>query len=401
MSFLSGVYRADARPRRFLSSLIVAGIAYGFYRGVQDNYLVEVLRVTPMERGIIEFFRELPGLLVMLVLALMWRFSESKVYKTGSAIMFLGIAGLSASPALKFPVVALMVLFSAGEHIVMPVKSTISLDLAERGKGGASLGITSTINNLGNITGYLIVTLVFFLFARAGFARTDTVQFRTVFSAAALLMLSASIIAFSIKSTRPAAARRRFYFAKKFTTYYILEVFYGARKQIFLTFAPLVLITVYGADTSLISFLLAVCAGAGMVLSQFVGRLIDRAGYKIIMICDTLILIVVCFLYGFSHRLFPKDIAFIVVCVNFVLDSILSLGSMATNVYVQSIASEKEEITATLSTGISVNHLISIFIALFGGWIWKVTGIEVLFSLSAFLGLLNSIYAATIKTSKR
>jgi hypothetical protein len=32
-----------------------------------------------------------------------------------------------------------------------------------------------------------------------------------------------------------------------------------------------------------------------------------------------------------------------------------------------------------------------------GGWIWKVTGIEVLFSLSAFLGLINSIYAATIK----
>jgi hypothetical protein len=32
-----------------------------------------------------------------------------------------------------------------------------------------------------------------------------------------------------------------------------------------------------------------------------------------------------------------------------------------------------------------------------GGYIWEVTGIEVLFSLSAFLGLMNSIYAATIK----
>jgi len=46
-----------------------------------------------------------------------------------------------------------------------------------------------------------------------------------------------------------------------------------------------------------------------------------------------------------------------------------------------------------------VNHIISIFIALMGGWIWKVTGIEVLFSLSAFLGILNSLYAATIKKS--
>jgi MFS family permease len=177
----------------------------------------------------------------------------------------------------------------------------------------------------------------------------------------------------------------------------MLEVFYGARKQIFLTFAPLVMISQYGADTSLIAALLAVCALCGTVLSPFMGRLIDRLGYQCIMVTDTLILIIVCLLYGFAHRLFPRDIAFIVVCVNYVLDSIISLASMATNVYVQSIADSQEEITATLSTGISVNHVISIFIALMGGWIWKVTGIEVLFSLSALLGLINSLYAATIK----
>jgi predicted MFS family arabinose efflux permease len=115
------------------------------------------------------------------------------------------------------------------------------------------------------------------------------------------------------------------------------------------------------------------------------------------MVTDTIILVGVCLLYGFAHRLFPPGIAFIVVCVNYVLDSIISLASMASNVYVQDIASSQEEITATLSTGVSVNHVISILIALLGGWIWKTLGIEVLFSLSAFLGILNSIYAATIK----
>ncbi|MDR2535431.1 MAG: MFS transporter, partial [Treponema sp.] len=90
-----------------------------------------------------------------------------------------------------------------------------------------------------------------------------------------------------------------------------------------------------------------------------------------------------------------------IVCVNYVVDSIISLGSMASNVYVQATASSQEEITATLSTGISVNHVISILIALTGGWIWEVTGIEALFSLSAFLGLLNSIYAATIKQEEK
>jgi MFS family permease len=148
------------------------------------------------------------------------------------------------------------------------------------------------------------------------------------------------------------------------------------------------------------SALYAVCAGFGILCGPLTGKIIDKLGYKVIMVGDTLILIAVCFLYGFAHRLFPPKIAFIVVCSNFVLDSIISLASMASNVYVQRIASNHEEITATLSTGISVNHLISVFIALLGGWIWKVTGIEVLFSISAFMGLLNSIYAATIKKSE-
>jgi MFS family permease len=283
----------------------------------------------------------------------------------------------------------------------MPVKTTISLDLAKRDKAGASLGITSAISNLGNIAGFVVVTSLFLLFSRLGFERGDPVPFKGIFGLAVTLMIGAVLVVLVLKETTLKGTRRRFYFAKKFQKYYMLEVFYGARKQIFLTFAPYVLILQYGANTSVISMLLAICAGFGLVFSPLMGRLIDRLGYKCIMVADTLILIIVCLLYGFAHRLFPFPVAFVVVCVNYVLDSIISLGSMASNVYVQDIASSQEEITATLSTGVSVNHLISILIALMGGWIWNVTGIEVLFSLSALLGLLNSLYAATIGTREQ
>jgi MFS family permease len=282
----------------------------------------------------------------------------------------------------------------------MPVRTSISLDLAKREKAGASLGITSAISHIGNIAGYIIVTGLFLLFGALGAGRTDIVQFKTVFAVSAALMLAAALIALALKDTTVKGRRRRFYFAKKFTIFYMLEVFYGARKQIFITFAPYVLIREYGAGASLISLLLAICAICGTLLSPLIGKLIDKAGYKIVMVMDTLILVVVCLLYGFSHHLFQVRIAFIMVCANYVLDSIISLASMASNVYVQSIASSQEEVTATLSTGISVNHVISIVIALTGGFIWEKVGIEVLFSLSALLGIINSIYAATIKVKK-
>ena len=178
-------------------------------------------------------------------------------------------------------------------------------------------------------------------------------------------------------------------------------MFYGARKQVFLTFGPYVLILFYGANTAMISLLFAISAIACFFASPVVGRIIDRLGYKVVMVADTLILVIVCFFYGFSHHLFPKNIAFVVCCVNYVLDAVISLASMASNVYVQDLADNAEEVKATISTGVSINHVITIFIALFGGWIWETLGIETLFVASAILGLCNSAYAATVKTKKQ
>ena len=178
-------------------------------------------------------------------------------------------------------------------------------------------------------------------------------------------------------------------------------MFYGARKQVFLTFGPYVLILFYGANAAMISLLFAISAVACGLASPLVGRIIDRIGYKKVMVADTLILVIVCFFYGFAHHLFPKDVAFIICCVNYVLDSVISLASMASNLYVQDLADNPDETKATISTGVSINHVITIFMALFGGWIWQSLGIELLFILSAVLGLFNSAYAASIKVEKK
>ena len=394
------IYVDATRVQRFLVVMLLAGLAHGLYRGVQDNYLAEIVRINEFERGIVEFFRELPGLLLIFILATMYRFSESKVFKIGTAITLTGTLGLLLFGTGKVIVILFMVLYSLGEHIVMPVKSTISLHLAKEGKGGASLGITQAISHGGNIIGFFLVTGLFFLFPKLGVDTTSVSAFKVIFFLATILLVGATLVVLAMRDQGQSVRRSRLYFHKKFGKYYGLEIFYGARKQIFLTFAPYVLILHYGANTSVISLLLAICAVFGMLLSPFIGRLIDRLGYKFVMITDTLLLMVVCFFYGFSHRLFPFEIAYIIVCINFVLDSVISMASMASSVYVQDIADDQQEIAATLTTGISVNHLISVMIALLGGYIWQRTGIEVLFTLSGLLGLANTIFASTIRTNK-
>jgi MFS family permease len=397
---LDFIYKKDSRRNRFLLVILFSGLAYGFYRGIQDNYLAQIIQISKFERGIVEFFRELPGLFLVFILAAMYRFSESKVFKIGTAVMLMGLLGLLLVESSKILVILFMVIFSAGEHITMPIKSSMSLDMAKPGKGGASLGLMTSISNGGNIIGFIGVTVLFFILNRLGVPENSIIGFKTVFFIATLLIICSTLIAFAIKDQGKPVKRSKIYFSKKFSKYYMLEIFYGARKQIFLTFAPYVLILYYGADTSLVALLLAICAAFGMLLAPLMGKLIDRLGYKFIMVTDTLLLMVVCFFYGYAHLMFSHEVAFLVVSINFVLDSIISLASMAAKVYIQDIASTQEELTSTITTGISVNHLISVLIALLGGYIWQTVGMEVLFTLSAILGLVNTLFALTIKKPK-
>ncbi len=379
----------------FLLCVAALALAYGLYKGVIDNFLAEVVTMGEFDRGVAEFFRELPGLALIFILAALYMLSAETLYKVGAFIMLAGMGALSIIPPSRALVTMAICMHSLGEHIQLGMKSTLTLQYAAPGRSGRALGFLSSVTEIGTLAGYLIV-LVAFLFI------SGETAYRSFFAASAVVIAAAALASLKIRGkSEPDQTKSRFYFRKKFRKYYFLEVFYGARKQVFMTFGPYVLILFYGASTTTISLLFSISAVACMVAAPLIGKIIDKVGYKAVMISDTLILVIVCFFYGFAHHLFPEKIAFVICCVNYVLDSVISLASMASNVYVQDISDSSEETRATISTGISVNHLITILIALFGGWIWAKLGIEVLFILSAVLGLANSAYAATIRTKAR
>ena len=391
---LKELFRVDSSYKVFFAALIVAGLGYGIYKGILDNYLAEIVGMGEMDRGITEFFREIPGLLLVLILAVFYSFSAEKMYKLGAAIALAGMIMISVVPPVRGLVVLSIFIYSLGEHIQLGMENTLALNYARPGKGGEALGHQKAVYQIGTLAGYTVVIVSFALFAKHS-------PFRLFFMISAAILFVAFIFASRLTgSSETDETKRRFYFRRKYSKYYMLEVFYGARKQVFFTFGPYVLILMYGANAMVISLLFAVSAVCSYIFAPIVGRIIDRFGYKIVMITDTLILVIVCFFYGFSHHIFPENIAFAVCCVNYVLDSVISLASIASNVYVQDLSDNPDEMRATISTGVSVNHLITVFIALFGGWIWHNVGVETLFMVSAALGLCNSAYAATINAEK-
>lgn len=391
--FATFLPKSGAAP--FFASIIVWGIGIGCFAASLNNYLVDVHNLDQFQRGMLEFFREMPGLLLVFLLALLHRTSDWKILRIGTIIAMVGAIALCI-PA-NYAVVTLMIMiWSTGEHLAMPVRSAIAMQIAKSDRTGASLGYVSSAMHAGLVLGNLLVAAIFLVGTRV-FGVADRASLYNVVWVLIFVLMSISLLCtLSRYAPRIPSKRPRLLLQRKFTLFYALELFYGARKQIFLTFGPFVLIKMYGVDTGHMALLMGLSAIINMLAGPWVGILADRLGYRTIMVYDTVILFFVCLFYGYAGDWFPEHTAFLIVQVNFLLDALISTTSLATNLYVRDVADTRDEITSTLSTGISINHLISILAAPLGGWIWMRWGVGTLFIVAALMAIANSFCAMLI-----
>ena len=378
------VFKNKSTAFSFFLSIIVWGIGTGCFAATMNNFLSDMHDMTSQDRGSLEFFREMPGLALVFLFALLNRMSDWKILRLGTMISMLG-AALLFVPSNKVIVTFFIMIWSLGEHLIMPVRQAIAIQIAKPENAGQSLGFLTSAMNFGSVTGSAIVAVIFYVGVKYSGMEQRTL-YNIVWGLIAVLMIVSTISTFNKNAPDETAKRPKLYFHRKFNKFYALELFYGARKQIFFTFAPYVLIREYGFSTARMAVLLAVCAVINIFAAPAIGKLTDRLGYRNIMIWDTIILCFVCLLYGFAGDLFPRN----------VFDAIISTTALATNIYIRGIAESHDELSSTMSTGISINHFISILAGPVGGWIWANYGIGLLFTFSAVMAICNSIFAYTL-----
>ena len=397
----------------FLTLMLLFGVAVGIFTGILNNYLYEILAIDRVGRGIVEFPRELPGLLLFVLVGLMHHFTEKRMLRTAFVISTGGLLLLVLFGTARIPSILFIVLWSTGEHLLMPVRQSISIHAARPGNEGLAMGTTASVANIGQVVGHYSIPVLFLVLRSLGVFGADAGAergagaavepgggvfgpFQLAFLLAAILTTVGIALSFRVAATQRSVRRPRIFIRKRYWKYYVLEAFYGARKQVFLTFAPYVLIIVYGARTELIATLYGIWSLATIFVGPLFGKLLDKVGYRVILIVDATLLMLLCFVYGFAHRILPMDVAFVVVCIVFVLDAILFVVGMARAMYARTLSETQEEVTAALSTGISVNHLISIVIAIIGGVLWERLGMETLFTVAALFGAGSAVFSFTL-----
>ena len=169
----------------------------------------------------------------------------------------------------------------------------------------------------------------------------------------------------------------------------MLAVLYGSRKQLFITFAPWVLVTIFRQPTQLLATLLFIGGIIGILFQPLLGWMIDRFGERVVLASEAVLLVFVCFGYGFSRTWFPENTAFLVVCGCFLLDQMLMSVGMARSTYMKKIALQPSDVQPALTLAVTIDHVFSISVALLGGLIWNVFGFQYVFLMGTVIALIN------------
>ena len=308
----------------FLAATFIFGFSQSIVDSTFNNFLNETFFINNLQRGLLELPRELPGLLTIVV----------------SAILFFLCSRRQAA--------------------------------------------------LSNILCAIGILFIGFKFLNLNFKMSYIVAFLGFITVAVLISM--------MKKDEPVSMRMKFQLRREYKLYYWLTVLYGTRKQLFLTFAPWVLVTVFKQKTEILATLLTIGGVIGIFFKPMLGKAIDKLGERFVLTTEAAILVFVCLGYGFSKSIFSETTAMFIVFACYILDQMLIAVSMAWATYLQKIAVKPEDVTQTLTMGVSIDHIFPIFLAVLGGFIWIKWGYQYVFLLGAIIAVINFVSALQIKT---
>jgi len=378
----------------FTIATFAVGMATSLVDSTLNNFLNDTFSLTPFQRSFLELPREIPGLIVVFVSASLWFLGSRKL---GALSLLLGCVGIFlvgfASKTYTIMVMFLFI-FSLGQHLFMPVASTVGMELASEGRPGHWLGQMNAVRNLAAIVGSAIV-FVGFKYLKFSYEHTFTI-------AALSFATGMVVMAFMTPSkVKPVGTKSFLKLRKEYSLIYVLAVLYGSRKQIFITFAPWVIVTIFGKPTQTIATLIVIGGVIGILFQPILGKAIDKLGEKAVLASEAVLLIFVCLGYAFGRTFFSDHVAFLIACACYLLDQVLMSVSMARSTYMKKIALHDSDIQSALSASITIDHFFSIGIALIGGVIWNQFGFQYVFIFGVFIAVINFFATMRIKIPER
>ena len=369
-----------AEWNRDFALLAAAVFAVGTFLGVQfslfNNFVVARLGIEPHELGYVEAFREVPGFLNALFIALMIRLAPSLV--AGFALMVMGVGVMAyARLASVETLILYSVVWSIGFHCWMPLQQAMALTYSPAGDKGRWLGQLGSVSSLASIISIGVCMLLM-----------RFLDYEGMYLLAGLtIVVGGSAMLFAARQ-KPAEGEKGLVLKRRYALFYAIHFLQGCRRQMFLTFAIFALVKVHLMPVETTMVLILINQVLVTLAAPTMGRLVDRYGERRMLSASYAGLI--CVFTGYAvvqHR--PSLYAL------YCADNLLFFGDIALTTYIHKIALEGD-LKPTLSMGVTMNHVAAVVAPVAGGLAWHFFGYEVIFFCGAALAFISLIVSQRI-----
>jgi predicted MFS family arabinose efflux permease len=336
--------------------LMAVANQFGFatWNALHTNFAIEVVGFGGQEMGMLHTLREIPGFLSFAAVFFLLIMREQSLGLLSLLTVGIGVALTGFFPtALGF--YATTIIKSLGFHYYETVNQSLALQWFEKSKASANIGKVVAAASFATIAAYGVI---FFTW------KWLELDYKFVFMAGGLLTVAIAAFAYFwfpyFREEVP--QRRKLVLRRRYWLYYAITFMGGARRQIFIIFAVLLMVQKFDYGVEDITLLMLANAVINTLIAPKLGMLIGRWGDRATMIVENIGLVAIFLFYAIAAN--PWLAAGL-----YVLDNAFFFLAIAHRTYFQKIA-DPADIAPTAGVAFSINHIAAVTIPIPLGLIW-------------------------------
>ena len=317
-----------------------------------NNFAVEVAGLAGNHIGVIQSVREIPGFLALLAVYIIMIVKEHRLSALSVLIMGFGLAITGLLPSFAGLVLTTLVM-SFGFHYFETTNMSLTLQYFDENVSPWVFGKQRSYSAASSIAvGLAIYILAFFL------------SFTQIYLLIGGLIVAAAIWALNQKPAQQEVVpqRKKMILRKKYSLFYFLTFMAGARRQIFMAFAVLLMVEKFHYSLQEVTILFVINNIINYYLSPLIGKSIIRFGERKVLSLEYISLVFIFIAYA------TTDSKWLVAAL-FILDHIFFNFAIAIRTYFQKVG-DPRDIAPSMAVGFTINHIAAVFLPALGGFLW-------------------------------
>ena len=319
-----------------------------------NNFAVDVAGLHGNKIGMIQSVREVPGFLALLAVFVIMIIKEHRLSALSIIIMGFGLALTGWFPSFSGLMTTALVM-SFGFHYYETTNMSLTLQYFDKGTSPWVFGKQRSFAAASNIAVGILIYFAAFL-----------LNFKNIYLMIGGLAIAAGIWGLlqdpSDKTLIP--QHKKMILRKKYWLFYFLTFMAGARRQIFMAFAVLLMVQKFEYTVQEIALLFVINNIINYYLSPFIGKCIIRFGERKVLSLEYFSLILIFISYATTSSK-------LLIAVLYILDHIFFNFAIAIRTYFQKVGDHRD-IAPSMAVGFTINHIAAVFLPALGGLLWMI-----------------------------